>query len=699
MIVLGFNGGAKSSEEDDNNYFILHDSAAALMKDGELVAAVEEERLNRMKHTSCFPSSAIRYCMENAGVSWDDIDCIVKVSDEKRLASKAQSEALMDTTIPVPSDARAFVASSFEREFGVNVSCKLRFCDHHEAHLWSAFALSGFEEALVISIDGEGDGRSGAISLGRQNTMTQLRHYLIPQSLGNLYTGIIRLLGFGFFDEYKAMGLAPYGDPTVYQSLFDEGYSLIEDGDYKIDSLAGWAERFAKAGLIQQARRKQAPFQPVHMNLAATLQKMLERILMHVLRTYQLKTGQKNLCMAGGVAHNCTFNGNILRSGLFENVFVQPAAHDAGGALGAACWAIASQSSRVSIRPISHVYLGPCIAADDVVGEQLNAWSSFIKSTHQSNIVEEAAALLAGGAVIGWVQGRSEFGPRALGNRSILADPRPAGNKDLINLMVKKREQFRPFAPSVIEEQAGKVFEIPDCRADLSYMTYVLKVREAYRSLLGAITHVDGTARIQTVSRNNNSLYWELLNEFGKLTGIPVLLNTSFNNNAEPIVDSVDDAVVCFLTTGLHYLVVGNFLVSKRPSFAMDEDNDDANVMDNTDARLTLIPSMPTIRRLVRSDRAGKTIHRIESTQSFVYSRRPEAQISDAMFNILSHSDHSSTMGELLEQSGIRDLCGRRTLVRELLDLWSKRMVALHPKQAGVRHGFGRECLAEVYAR
>jgi carbamoyltransferase len=679
MIVLGFNGSARSAEEDDENSLYMHDAAAVLMQDGKLISAMEEERLNRLKHTNCFPSSAIRYCLDNAGIGWDEVDCIVKVAEEKSLAFDVQWQALLDNANPIPRNAAEYVAQSFMHQFGVDVTSKLRFCDHHDAHLWSTFAQSGFDDALVVSIDGVGDGRSGAIYVGRKNSLTEVRRFGASQSLGFLYAGIIRLLGLGSFDEYKAMGLAPYGDPLVYQTFFDGGYKLLPDGDYAIDNLPKWFARFDQAGFVQKARRSQEPFLPFHMNIAAGLQQMLERIVMHVLASHQKQTGQTNLCMAGGVAHNCTLNGIVLRSGLFERVFVQPAAHDAGGALGAACWATATSAPNIAFEPMTHVYFGPDVSDDDNIKLHLDPWSDLVDIQFQEEIAKEAAALLASGSVIGWVQGRSEFGPRALGNRSILADPRPANNKDLINLMVKKREQFRPFAPSVIEERASEFFEIPDCPADLGFMTYVLRVRETYRSALGAVTHTDGTARIQTVSRNVNSRYWELLKEFEGLTGIPILLNTSFNNNAEPIVDSIADAVACFLTTGLNYLVLGRYLVSKRFSSKFGTDSSNSN---SEESLLNLIPSLPPIRRLLQSRRSGQIVHKIEGTKCSVYSRRSETEVSDAMFRLLSRANDRSTVNDLLERTSVQNPHERRKLSQELLDLWSKRMIALTPPGA-----------------
>src|SRR5262249_1296171 len=283
----------------------------------------------------------------------------------------------------------------------------------------------------------------------------------------------------------------------------------------------------------------------------ASLQETLEDIAFHTIRYYRQVTGQKRLCLAGGVAHNCTLNGKLLYSGLFDDVFIQPAAHDAGCALGSAMHAYLQAKGSLSRPRLDHVFWGSDAGADDEIESTLSRWTELVEFEKVDNVAERAAQLLAGGSVIGWVQGRSEFGPRALGNRSILADPRPAENKRVINAMVKKREGYRPFAPSVPEEDAADIF-VPPPMKTAPFMIFVVDVREHQRALLGAVTHVNGSARVQTVSRSTNARYHRLLAEFKALTGVPVLLNTSFNNNAEPIVDSVEDAVVCYLTTGLH---------------------------------------------------------------------------------------------------------------------------------------------------
>jgi carbamoyltransferase len=675
MLVLGFNGGPKSAEEDDAQFDYQHDAAAVLLHNGELVCAIEEERLNRIKHTNCFPARAIDFCLNKTSKSWRDLDSIVYVADENRLRMSVQRSALEDTVVCVPPSAESFVASIFEQEFATDVRSKLSFCDHHDAHVWSAFACSGFEEALVVSVDGEGDGRAGVVCACLNNTMLELRDYPTVVSLGNFYTAMIRLLGYTRFDEYKVMGLAPYGDPAVFESTFHQGYSLLPKGHYVLDPIPRWISRFQALGILEQARRKGGAFSKLHLDLAAGLQDMLERIVIHLLSYFRRETRIRNLCLAGGVAHNCTSNGKILRSGLFDKVFVQPASHDAGGALGAACWITCRKTGGAKIDRMRHVYLGSDIGTSEGIASTLARWDNFLRFDCCSDTVAKIARIIADGAVVGWVQGRSEFGPRALGNRSILADPRPAANKDLINEMVKKREQFRPFAPSVVEERVTEFFEVPECEADLSHMTYALSVRESMRNALGAVTHVDGTARLQTVSRSVNPRFWELLTEFGNLTGFPVLLNTSFNNDVEPIVDSVEDAIVCFLTTGITVLVVGDYIVSKHLPAPDDP------------AWLDLVPTLPSSRRLIKCKIKSETVYLIESTKGTRY-RKMSLAISATVYSLLSLCNDQSNVGELLCERLVHDNRMVPGLIDEILILWSRRMIDLRPPiQAGTtRH-------------
>lgn len=678
MIVLGVHGGSKRDDEDNRVGFAMHDSAAILLRDGQILSAIEEERLNRIKHTNCFPANAIKYCLNETGMTLADVDRIAISSAECMADVLAKRLFLADARLQRPMNGRSYISYLFERQFGVDVADKLKFCKHHVAHAWSAYALSGYEDSLILVLDGDGDNSSGMVLAAAGNKISKLWEYGIGQSLGNFYTDTIALLGYSRFDEYKVMGLAPYGNPNTYGRLFESFYRLLPRGNYEILDSDTITISLIDAGLVDKARRKGEPFTQTHKDIAAALQVTLEKIVLHLLCHFRKETKLRRLCFAGGVAHNCTLNGKILYSGLFDNAFVQPAAHDAGGALGAAISVFYDKCPRYQPRKLEHLFYGTNIinetgatGAEDTVGAALSQWSNFLSFEKVDCITRKAAQLLAEGFVVGWIQGRSEFGPRALGNRSILADPRPASNKLLINEMVKKREEYRPFAPSVLEERLGDFFELPSTRAEYPFMIFVLNVREEFRELLGAITHVDGTARVQTVSRQTNPKYWALINEFQKLTDVPILLNTSFNNNAEPIVESVEDAIVCYLTTGLHYLVIGDFLISKK------ESGPDHVAIE------TLAPGLPISRRLVK--RKGRmdgdkvdTVFEIEGTMSHFFAR-PVVEVTADAFSVLMGADGEKALQKLFEENDVTDKCRRARVREELHHLWTQRIITLRP--------------------
>lgn len=670
MLILGINGGAKREDEDNRQSFAFHDSAAVLIKDGEILAAAEEERFNRIKHSNNFPVKAIKYCLKQNNLELNNIDYIAIDYEEPAADQWAKTLYLNDPSIRTRPIGRYFLASLFERDFGFDVKDKLYFCKHHIGHAWSAFSPSGFDSSLILVLDGQGDNRSGMVLLGEGSRITVLHEYSVRKSLGELYTFIIKLLGYDRFDEYKAMGLAPYGNPDTYARLFEDRYNLLPDGDYDLDSLNNWFACLEKAGLLSKARRKGEPFTQVHKDIAATLQSTIEKIVLHILRYYRDVTTQKRLCLAGGVAHNCSMNGKILYSGLFEDIFVQPAAHDAGNALGAALGALNEKCSDSQKRKLTHLYFGTDVGHDNEIIKVLSKWKTFLTYKRINNITKTAAKLIANGAVIGWVQGRSEFGPRALGNRSILADPRPARNKQLINQMVKQREGFRPFAPAVLEEKLNDYFDIPSGQTDFSFMLFVVNVRQEMRERLGAVTHVDGTARVQAVSKHSNPKFWDLIHEFGRLTGIDMVLNTSLNNNVEPIVDSVEDAINCFLTTGIQYLVVGNYLVSNKQLDPFDV------------AYKSLIPNLSPSRRLIQRKKLEngdhvKTIFELESTMNRLFSQET-IQLSEDAFVLLQGADKNMPISYLMDSAGL-DNQRENQVIQQLIELWSKRAISLTP--------------------
>lgn len=669
MLCLGISGGLDQVHENRfelPNAF-MHDGAAVLVRDGQVIAAVEEERLNRIKHSNKLPSRSIQYCLSAAGVQLSDIDRVALYASEPYANAMLEGmSASHPDILSIPLGAKTLVQDLLAREFGTKLdSSRISFVGHHQAHAVSAFAMSGFEQSLILAIDGCGDFLSGLVAVGSGTEITQVEAFPENNSLGLFYLQTIRCLGYGLFDEYKVMGLAPYGDPAPYRELFEQFYELSPNG-------GGYRVHLDRIGPALhrniEVRRKGMPFTQQHRDVSASLQEALERIVFHILRHHREATGMKRLCLAGGVAHNCTMNGKLLYSGLFEDIFVQPASHDAGCALGAALIVSNEMGRPAPCERLQEVYWGPDLGSDRAMQQELNAWAGHLEVERSDDVASSAADWIANGAVIGWVQGRSEFGPRALGNRSILADPRPAANKDRINAMVKKREGYRPFAPSVLEEDASEFFDLPDGRHEFPFMNFVVRVRDSKRALLGAITHVDGTARLQTVSRNTNPAYWEVINAFKKRTGTPILLNTSFNNNAEPIVDSVADAIATFLTTELDGLVVGPFLVKKRA----------ATLQDWTALAVSLPPYVS-----LRQTRAYTALDRRETHCEIRtnHSSSDSVRISHDLFNLLMRIEGEAVLGDLLNTIA-PDQAKRDALMEGLRRLWEQRLVRLHPSQA-----------------
>lgn len=563
MFILGICGGADTLTRREfglPNTGLGHDSAAVLINDGRVVAAIEEERLLRIKHANLFPIESIRFCLDRAGIGLDAVHRVAFYLNEAFLDKRLALHHVMSEKAATRWTARSLIADRLMTAFGVDMSEKIDFVDHHDAHAYSAFPYSKSARSLVLTIDGIGETHSGTVGRAIDGRYEKLAEFSESQSLGFLYVTTIMHIGFKVFEEYKVMGLAPYGDPSVFRDAFRELFELREHGDYRIAPSPMIFERLAR---LMPVRKKGDEVRQCHMDLAASLQEALEEIVFHVLRHWREATGLTHLSLAGGVAHNCTMTGKLLNSGLFESVFVAPAAHDAGCALGAANHSFRKHAPDAPIHDISHVYWGSDIPTEDAVAGTLAKWQDWLQYRRADDVVAETAEHLVSGQVVGWVQGASEFGPRALGNRSILADPRPAENRARINMMIKKREGFRPFAPSVMAEAALDYFEFENAD-ELPYMSFIVGVREQYRSLLGAVTHVDGTARIQTVRKEDNPLYWRLLENFGARTGVRMLLNTSFNNNVEPIVDSIEDAIVCYLTTELDVLVIGEHIATRR---------------------------------------------------------------------------------------------------------------------------------------
>lgn len=652
MNILAITGSLNLVHEPSDGD--SHDASAALIVDGKVVAAIEEERLNRIKHTDKFPVHAIKFVLHQGGITPEDLDQICYYSIRNYIFEG-------DESVPVIKK----IQDLFEQELGCKIDEKMIYpVHHHLAHAVSTFFMSGFDSSLVVTIDGTGDGISGMILNGEGKKLERLESLSNDNSLGIYYLNVIYILGYKQFDEYKVMGLAPYGNPATYRDLFQSFYTLLPEGRYAID-----LKKTKKSYLLTPRRKKDEPFTQLHKDIAAALQESVEVIVMHVLKHYQKKFAHTKLCLAGGVAHNCSLNGKILYSGLFEEVFIQPAAHDAGCSVGAALFRYYELNPQSPLQRLKHVFWGSPTGDNQVILEELQRWQDYIHYEKKGDITAETARLLADGAVIGWVQGKSEFGPRALGNRSIVADPRPARNKDIINEMVKKREAYRPFAPSIMEEYVEEYYDVP--QKQFPYMIFVVKVHKDKQEILGAVTHVDGTARIQTVSRETNPQYWQLIEEFRKITGIPVLLNTSFNNNAEPIVDSVKDAIVCFYTTRLNYLVIGDYLIRKK-------------TVDNS-GYLKLRPSIPPYNVLIQTNKfisSHQPVKTYEIKNNF--SNGYMTALSRDTFRVLNEVNGHLPLADLMEKTGLEHSEKRKAVIDEIIQLWGKRFIIINPHESRV---------------
>jgi carbamoyltransferase len=579
-----------------------HDSAAALVEDGQIVAAAQEERFSRKKHDAGFPSKSITYCLAQAGAGMAEIDRVVFYDKpflkferlvETYLSFAPRGFKSFRMAIPLWLREKLFLKNMLKEQLsglGSGWNGQLLFSEHHLSHAASAFYPSPFDEAAVLTMDGVGEWTTTSAAVGKGKQLEIYKEIHFPHSLGLLYSAFTYYAGFKVNSgEYKLMGLAPYGEPKYADTILENMIDLKSDGSFRLDmkyfsyctGLRMTNARF-DALLGGPPRSPEEMLEQRHMDIAASIQAIAEEIVLRVTRSIASETGQRNLCLAGGVALNCVANGKVLRDGRFDRVYIQPAAGDAGGALGAALAGYYSHlgcNREIDGDAMHGAYLGPAFSQDDMEARLRSCGATF-ERMDERGLIDACAHDLAVGRALGWFQGRMEFGPRALGNRSILADPRSPQMQKALNLKVKYRESFRPFAPSVLRERLQEWFEL---NCDSPYMLLVADVLESRRrvmtpeeeSLFGidklnvprsdipAVTHVDYSARIQTVHQDTNPLYHALLSTFQQMTGCPILLNTSFNVRGEPIVCSPEDAFRCFMGTELDVLAAGNCYLRK----------------------------------------------------------------------------------------------------------------------------------------
>lgn len=590
-----------------------HDSAAAIIENGVIVAAAQQERFSRIKHDRDFPADAVRYCLEEAGCTLDDLDAIAFYDKPflkfERLLETYYSFAPRGvksfiTAMPVWLKEKMFLKRLIHRELETignynKKNATLLFPEHHLSHAASAYYSSPFDESAILTIDGVGEWATAAISHGKEKEITILKELKFPHSVGLLYSAFTFYLGFRVNSgEYKLMGLAPYGNPesdqtmqfinTIKENLatvYDDGSIWLKQEYFKYATGLQMTHDEKWEQLFGIKRREpESEITRSHCNLAYAIQKVTEEILLKMAKTAKKETGSNHLCLAGGVALNCVANGLIHKEKLFDQIFIQPAAGDAGGALGAAQAAFhihfGKERTSSASDAMQGAYLGPSISEAEIK-KLVNRYSLTPgRFSGDADRAEKTAGWIASGEVVGWVQGRIEFGPRALGNRSILADPRNPKMQEKLNRDIKNRESFRPFAPAVLEEETSRYFDLD---APSPYMLLTAPVKEEHRktlpenfyesdwktmlktdlSILPGVTHVDFSARIQTVNRDTNPKFYNLLKAFEKKTGVPVLINTSFNLRGEPVVCSAEDAYRCFAESGMDKLVIGDYYFEK----------------------------------------------------------------------------------------------------------------------------------------
>ena len=551
------------------NYSEMHDSAACIARDGHILFAVAEERLSRLKHDARFPSLSIEACLAAAGIRADQLDFVcfgwppaieALKHDLKCMATGSLPLNYVDLVSTVRRNLNHTRKQNGKKQFLARFPTKaqFRFVEHHLAHAISAYSFSGFDDSAVLVLDGRGAWEASSLWHGRDGRLEHIWTIPWPNSLGLFYAQFTQYLGFQpYSDEWKVMGLAPYGEPGINLREF----IIPDDNPYKVftrllldnkpSPLAGITAR------LGPQREAESEIDPKHKNVAFAVQDACEEAMMTLARAAVAKTGSRNICLAGGVALNSKANGKILSSGIVDRIFVQPAAGDDGVCLGAALAPYLDNGGKLPMHKMRHAYLG-AENSDEEIEKALTTYK--LRATRVADPAAAAAEMLANGKILGWVQGRMEFGPRALGARSILADPRDPEMNAKVNNAVKFREWWRPFAPSMLAEVAGEYIE---SATDSPFMILTAQVKPEKRSVIPSVTHVDGSARPQTVERDVNPLYWRLIREFGNRTGVPVVMNTSFNLRGEPIVSTPTDAVRTFFSSGMDALVIGSFVVEK----------------------------------------------------------------------------------------------------------------------------------------
>jgi carbamoyltransferase len=666
MFTLGLAGGLDPVHEQrlDTPENYTYDGAAVLLEDGVVVAALEEERLDRIKHSNKFPVQAIRYCLESRGLSLTDLSSIAYYVDESAADALLTRMYLTRPEFPRRINARTLIHATLGKALGGDFDpSRLRFYEHKLTHAACAMHQSGFEESLVFVIDNAGGLYAGRRGPGGAVSMETLALTPPANSLQKLCHAILPFLGLSLFEEYKALALAALGDDEIFKAQIGGLYELLPGGEYRLH-----LERASALIAAIEPPRLGAELHKRHYDLAASLQRAMEEIVLHVLKHYRAATGLRHLCVAGGMAENVETNSYVLYSGLFDEVFVHPAAYDSGCALGAALLASQDDGRPAPQTRVQGVGWGSGLGGSSVIDAELGRWSGFLRIERDNDAVHRAAEMIAGGSLVAWVEGRSDFGSHALGNRNVFTLPSSVENAVRLHRALGRPETYRPLALLIREEDRQEWCQLPPHYGALPFQTFTVRVRTSKHAEVAAALYANGKAKVQTVSRELRPRLWRLLGELVRMKAAPALLSASFNRISEPTVESIEDAAACFIASGLDYLIAGDLIAEKTEATRA--------------AWMSLRVSLPPYTQLVRTkgwlERQRRAIRDEICT---TYAPGPRKTITRTLGDLLSGLDEEIPFGDLLARA-VLDPEKKFELMNEIIALSSVGMIDLRPSAA-----------------
>jgi carbamoyltransferase len=666
MFTLGLAGGLDAVHEQrlDTPENYTYDGAAVLLEDGVVVAAIEEERLDRIKHSNKFPVRAIRFCLESRGLSLTDLSSIAYYVDEAAADALLTRMYLTRPEFPCRMRARTLMHATLGAALSGDFdSAKLRFYEHRLTHAACAMHQSGFEASLVFVIDNAGGLYAGR--RGPEGAVSMETLVLTPpaKALQKLCHAILPFLGLGLFEEYKALALAALGDGKIFKAEVGGLYELLPGGEYRLH-----LDRVPALIAAIEPPRSGAELHQRHYDLAASLQRAMEEIVLHILKHYQAVTGLRHLCVAGGMAENVETNSALLYSGLFDEVFVHPAAYDSGCALGAALLASQDDGRPAPQTRVQGVRWGSSLASRSAIDTELRRWSGFLRAEHNNDAVHRAAEMIAGGSLVAWVEGRSDFGSHALGSRNVLALPNSVENAVRLHRALGRPETYRQLALLIREEDVEAWCELPPGYGALPFQTFTVRVRASKYAQVAAALNADGKAKVQTVSRELHPRLWGLLGELEQMKSAPALLSASFNRSSEPTVESIEDAAACFIASGLDYLVAGDLIAERTAA--------------SRAAWMSLTISLPPYTQLVRTKGWSERKRRaIRDEICTTYAPGPRKTITQTLGDLLTGLDEEISFADLLARAAL-DPEKKSELMNEIIALSSAGMIDLRPSAA-----------------